>query len=219
MSKTCKHCGKVLDPGSKSLCLNCYRTRVQWRGEKTIVCKECGEVKKQNAKGLCQRCYSKKYMKKYHADYERQRRKDKAEHIRKLDSARNQKPERQQYRREYMQKYYLEHHEEMLEYQRNYRRADPERRDNYKKRSIARRKNLPDTLTVEQWHSILDRYHHACAYCGKTGVKLEREHKIPAIKGGGYTADNIIPACGECNRRKHMMTDVEFRKFLKQFPR
>jgi 5-methylcytosine-specific restriction endonuclease McrA len=220
MENHCKHCGKLLATGAKSLCLKCYQTRVSWQGSKAIiVCKGCGELKKQNGKGLCQNCYNKAYMKEYHADYERTRRVEKREHVNALDRARNKKPERQAQRQAYQQKYYAEHKAELLKYQSDYRRSDPVRRDNYKKRSIARRRGLSDTLTVKQWNEILETHNHACYYCGKTGVKLEREHKIPAINGGGYTAENIVPACGPCNRRKRTMSEDEFREYVKKYPR
>lgn len=215
--KTCLHCGKKLSIGASNLCLECYRTRVQWRGEKKITCRSCGKIAKQAGHGYCRSCYFKKFMRKYHAEHERQRRKEQADHINALDRKRNQKPERKEQRRIYAQKYYAKNKEKLLKYQSDYRRADPERRDNYKRRDRARRQNLPDTLTVKQWHKILDDHNHACYYCGRTGVKLEREHKIPAIKGGGYTADNIVPACGSCNRHKRTMTDKEFREYVKKY--
>lgn len=156
-------------------------------------------------------------MKKHHAKNERKRRENNPDHVRELDRKRNQSSKRKEWKRAYAQKYYAQHKDKLLKYQSDYRRADPERRDNYKRRSRSRRQSLPDTLTVEQWHKILDDYNHACAYCGKKGIKLEREHKIPAIAGGGYTAENIVPACGQCNRRKRTMTEKEFREYLKKY--
>lgn len=218
MRNHCKRCGKVLSIGAKNLCIKCYRTRVKWRGPKMITCSRCGKESKSAGKGLCASCYPRVYMKEYHAEYERKRRKEQADHVRKLDRERSKTQKRAEWKKAYMQKYYAQNKEKLLKYQSDYRRADPERRDNYKRRNRSRRRNLPDTLTVKQWHKILDDYNHACAYCGKKGVKLEREHKIPVIKGGGYTADNIVPACGKCNRRKQTMTDSEFKRYLKKYP-
>jgi len=61
---------------------------------------------------------------------------------------------------------------------------------------------LPATLTSEQWEAIKVAYHHRCAYCGTKPEKLTQDHVIPISKGGGYTADNIVPACGSCNSSK-----------------
>lgn len=218
MINYCEHCHKTLSTGAKNLCLKCYQTRAQWRGHKKIICKNCGKLKKQNAKGLCLTCYSKVYMKDYHAEYERNRRKEQADHINALDRQRNQKPARKEQRQSYQQEYYRKHKDELLKYQSDYRRANPERRDNYKRRSIARRKGLSDTLTLEQWEKILKEHQYACHYCGKKGVKLEKEHRVPAIRGGGFTSENIVPACAKCNRRKRTMTEEEFRKHLEKFP-
>lgn len=219
MVKHCEHCGIVIYSYSKGLCTNCYYTRVQWRGHKLTVCKDCGVTAQQAGYGLCRKCYAKKYYKEYHANYERKRRKEKREHVNALDRARNKTAKRIEWRRKYLQTYYAANRESILEYQRNYRRADRERNNNYKRRRRARVQNLADTLTVEQWHDILKAHNHSCAYCGKRKVKLEREHKTPASRGGGYTADNIVPACGTCNRRKKTMTDSEFREYLAKFPR
>lgn len=65
-----------------------------------------------------------------------------------------------------------------------------------------RLKELPSTLTHKQWNDVLDHFGHKCAYCGKNGGVLHQEHFIPAVKGGGYTADNILPSCPDCNQAK-----------------
>jgi len=69
---------------------------------------------------------------------------------------------------------------------------------------------LPATLTAEQWQEILEEYDYKCAYCGRGDVPLEQEHKMPVSRGGGYTKDNIVPACRACNLRKGTKTSDEF---------
>lgn len=66
------------------------------------------------------------------------------------------------------------------------------------------------TLTKLQWEAILAFYDNRCAYCGRDG-KLEQEHVIPVSRGGGTTAENIVPACGSCNRSKHAKTPEEWK--------
>ena len=61
---------------------------------------------------------------------------------------------------------------------------------------------LPSTLTEPEWERALAWFGNGCAYCGTTGVRLNREHVVPVKHGGGYTAANIIPACGRCNSSK-----------------
>ena len=66
----------------------------------------------------------------------------------------------------------------------------------------ARVRKLIASLTSAQWKEILERYHHACAYCGAS-ERLQQDHYFPVLKGGHYTAENIVPACRSCNARKH----------------
>jgi len=61
--------------------------------------------------------------------------------------------------------------------------------------------DLPSTLTVEQWNSIKEHFAHKCAYCGKD-KNLTYDHFIPLKKGGGFTYNNVIPACRNCNSQK-----------------
>lgn len=62
----------------------------------------------------------------------------------------------------------------------------------------ARRRYVP----AKDWARILDAFGHRCAYCGVSGVPLEREHRVPVVKGGGDGIDNIVPACRPCNATK-----------------
>ena len=82
------------------------------------------------------------------------------------------------------------------------KRLPGDRHDRYR----ARRYALPATLTQAEWEDILARYQYRCAYCGKAWHEIEgrlhQEHVIPVSQGGGYTADNIVPACHKCNFSK-----------------
>lgn len=187
-----------------------------------IICPRCQRERPHYGKGHCKGCYCTLYNQAHperHAEHERNRRQNTPEIVRLQDKKRSETEKRRAWRRRYHQKYYAEHRSQLLEYQSNYRRNNPERRDHYKRRRRARVKGLPDTLTLAQWEQILTVYEYSCAYCGISNVPLEREHKTPASRGGGFTAENIIPACGECNRRKQTMTDEEFRTYLIQYPR
>lgn len=80
---------------------------------------------------------------------------------------------------------------------------------------------LPATLTEEQWNMLLDAYGHKCAYCGEhpeNGGALHKEHVVPVSRGGGYTLENIVPACGSCNSRKHARVPgeggIRFRRYV-----
>lgn len=69
----------------------------------------------------------------------------------------------------------------------------------------ARKQELPATFSLEQWAGCLDYWQHLCAYCGKPRDlwnSLAQEHFVPVSSNGGYTADNIVPACKYCNSSK-----------------
>ncbi len=67
----------------------------------------------------------------------------------------------------------------------------------------ARQKRLPRSLTLAEWNETKAEFSYACAYCGKTSEKLTQDHVVPLVQGGGYTKQNIIPACKSCNSSKH----------------
>lgn len=57
----------------------------------------------------------------------------------------------------------------------------------------------PSALVRE--NKLLVRNGHRCAYCGAV-AHLEWEHIIPRAHGGPDTMDNLVLACGDCNRQK-----------------
>ncbi len=56
-------------------------------------------------------------------------------------------------------------------------------------------------LTAEQW-ALLQSLWSGCAYCGASDRALQRDCVQPIARGGRYTLDNIVPACGPCNASK-----------------
>lgn len=56
-------------------------------------------------------------------------------------------------------------------------------------------------LTPAQW-ATLQQLWGGCAYCGETERPLQRDCVQPIARGGRYTLDNIVPACGSCNASK-----------------
>lgn len=84
---------------------------------------------------------------------------------------------------------------------RRYRLSNPEKMAMQEERRRSRKNNLPSTLTKDQWERIKNGFGNRCAYCGTSG-KLAQEHFIAVANGGGYTAENIIPACQRCNSSK-----------------
>ena len=56
-------------------------------------------------------------------------------------------------------------------------------------------------LSPEQW-AMLQELWGGCAYCGAGDRALQRDCVQPISRGGRYTLDNIVPACGPCNASK-----------------
>ncbi|QYG95322.1 HNH endonuclease [Iamia sp. SCSIO 61187] len=56
-------------------------------------------------------------------------------------------------------------------------------------------------LTAEQWAGLRAAW-GGCAYCGATDIPLQRDCVLPISRGGRYTVDNVVPACGSCNASK-----------------
>lgn len=56
-------------------------------------------------------------------------------------------------------------------------------------------------LTTAEW-SRLQELWAGCGYCGASDRPLQRDCVQPIARGGRYTLDNIVPACGSCNASK-----------------
>lgn len=66
----------------------------------------------------------------------------------------------------------------------------------------ARERNAAHSLTREEWLTTLDVFDHRCAYCLLKVDHPQMDHVIAISRGGSHTADNVVPACGRCNKRK-----------------
>lgn len=111
-----------------------------------------------------------------------------------------------------IQKYRDSHKEEMVALHRRWEILHPEeRRITWQKRRN-RKKQLPSTLTIEQWEKVKQAFDNKCAYCGKM-LPLEKEHFIALTNSGEFTSNNIICACKSCNSGKAN------RDFFEWYPR
>lgn len=81
----------------------------------------------------------------------------------------------------------------------------------------ARRRALeaaaPRSWTEAEWRALVIQYEHRCGYCGKA-VELVPDHRIALSRGGPNTIENLIPACPDCNARKGVKDELEFRALL-----
>ena len=56
-------------------------------------------------------------------------------------------------------------------------------------------------LTDRQWSALTTEW-GGCAYCGVGDRALQRDCVLPISRGGRYTLENVVPACGSCNASK-----------------
>lgn len=141
--------------------------------------------------------------------------------------------------REYNKRHYQKNRESILEYKRNYYMSNLEKMRSISKKTREKNKEtrkmrakkhrdtikdkirvykqgrhslkhqLPSTLTLTQWEDTKQYFNNECCYCGQT-LPLTQDHFIPLNHGGGYTKENIIPACRACNCSK---SDRDFIKW------
>ena len=77
----------------------------------------------------------------------------------------------------------------------------PTRKERYARRRKKRMDRVEHDLSVDQWSALTAAW-GGCAYCGATGVPLQRDCVLALSRGGRYTLDNIVPACRSCNASK-----------------
>ena len=101
-------------------------------------------------------------------------------------------------------------------YTQKWEEAHPEKNKERSHRRRARKYSLPATFTADNWKLALKSFHGCCAYCGNPPslfdlhTVLHQDHYIPVSRDGGYTPDNILPACQNCNLSKNDSDPVEW---------
>ena len=119
--------------------------------------------------------------------------------------------------RERQRQEYADDPKKFNDYMKAWRAQNPEKARAYVRISgIKRRAAAADAhFTTDEWFALVEEYVGRCGYCGAQGP-LEAEHRTPLCRGGSNTIENIIPACGHCNRRKYKRTEAEFHALLAQ---
>lgn len=73
----------------------------------------------------------------------------------------------------------------------------------------ARARGALGKWTASEWRTLRPALGDRCTYCGST-TTLTIDHRVPLVRGGSNTLDNLTLACRPCNSRKGTRTDVEF---------
>lgn len=96
----------------------------------------------------------------------------------------------------------------------NYERDIDAEWSEYKEKYLVNRLSIVDLPAWKKLSlQVLKRDHFTCQYCGKTGGKLEVDHKLPVSRGGTSLIDNLVTACRHCNRQKRDKTANEYLKW------
>lgn len=88
------------------------------------------------------------------------------------------------------------------------RKQDAKCFETHKRR--ARKARRCDRMSTTQWRKTLAYFGGRCGYCGAPDTALVAEHMTPLSRGGDHVAENVVPACRDCNHRKHDRTLIEF---------
>lgn len=121
----------------------------------------------------------------------------------------NNKEKRDEYQREYRQK----NVDSIAEQKREYRQNNLVKSRIAESRRRARKRNLPDTFTHDQWLECLEYFNHCCAVCERQLNDLFGEHKaamdhwkpLSSKECTGTVPENIVPLChgiDGCNNSK-----------------
>jgi len=72
----------------------------------------------------------------------------------------------------------------------------------------AKTHGLNESVSIEEWEAVLDKYGRKCVVCGTT-ERLTMDHITPLSGGGHHVTDNLQPLCHRCNSRKRTRTTAE----------
>ena len=96
--------------------------------------------------------------------------------------------------------------------------VDPMRRRFAIERWKHRKRGAIGTLRIEEWLQMIAQYDHKCPFCHEV-TKLTIEHVMPKAMGGGFSAENIVPACSFCNNLRCKIFSVSPKLlFALEFP-
>lgn len=119
--------------------------------------------------------------------------------------------------REYHQNWAEKNPDKVLAKGRRWVLNNPEKAMLRTQRRLARKRDLPDTMTDQDWIDTLAHFDNCCAVCGKFPEDriLEADHWIPlnSPECPGTVPSNMIPLCGGkggCNPRKSDTMPLEW---------
>ena len=191
--RPCRQCGRVLS-------LSAFHEAKKEIGGVVSRCKECVRINRSGQRAeraAKQRAYYQRTLAKRRA-YEASRRESRKAYNKAWREAHIVEINGR------MKQWRIAHKAEMRATQRRYLQTPEGKEKNRRAAHIraARLRAVLHTLSPKAWQDALEWFGHRCVYCGTEDVPLEQEHVVPLVKGGGYVAGNIVPACASCNSSK-----------------
>jgi len=91
----------------------------------------------------------------------------------------------------------------------------------YRYKNRAQKKNLEFSLTLDRVRELVTA---PCHYCGMAPFALKRKHSQSMFYTGidridntlGYTPENTVPCCKQCNQAKMDYSEADFLSWLKR---
>lgn len=66
-----------------------------------------------------------------------------------------------------------------------------------------------EPVTARQLRDLFEAFRNLCAYCAVRPA-TDVDHFMPLARGGAHALANLVPACGDCNRRKCARDPFDF---------
>ena len=98
-------------------------------------------------------------------------------------------------------RYRQENKADIAERTSRYKKDNTEKVNLLKRQRELIKRGLPHTFTSEQWGEAILHFDNLCAYCGEA-KPLTADHFVSVKNNGEFSANNVIPACRNCNSSK-----------------
>lgn len=205
MEKKCPKCKKVKELNAT----NFYRSSYNKNGFDTY-CKDCKNSAKngyENENKTRISAYNQVYYENRREEISNRRKKIYQEKHKDEIEARKLIPKiTEDEKRKRARDYQIKNKEKLSEYNKKRYKENPIKEKLRHHWRSARKKELPDTLTKEQWDFALKFFDYSCAYCNKrVDYQLALDHVIPITSNNcpGTVVTNSLPVCKSCNSSKN----------------
>ena len=209
-TKSCSNCG-----GEYPLSLEYWYKNKRAKSGCSTYCKTCTKARsnKNYYDNIEDRKERRTKNKEKLARYNKQYKKDNKEKLARYHK--QYKKDNKEKIAEQQKEYKAKNKEKIARYKEQYYQSEQGRKNKVKSNQNRRAKKaqLPNTLTTEEYEDNLKYFNHSCAYCG---CELDEdnhhiEHVYPISRGVyGTTKENCIPSCDSCNLSKGPKTIAEW---------